>query len=120
MSLIPNVIDVASNVPTTYQMSSSSSSVCHPQMSDLNSKISSIPTLTKSKSSSPQQRCQSCKKKKKLFIECKFCTLFFCCSCIIPEIHHCSEQKKCVSQKVDELSKTLMNGLCVADKVDKI
>ena len=121
MSLIPTVTDVASNIPTIYNTLplSSPSTPCNPHMSNLNTITPPIPTLPKSKTSTPQRRCQSCKKKK-LFIECKFCTLFFCCSCIIPEVHNCAEQKKCVSHKIDELSKTLMNGLCVADKVNKI
>lgn len=117
MSSIPVVANVASNVHDIYYHTSSSS--CNPQMSNLTTTTPPISTLPKSKSSTPQRRCQSCKKKK-LFIECKFCTLFFCCSCIMPEVHNCAEQKKCTSQKIDELSKSLMNGLCIADKVNKI
>ena len=126
MSLIPAVTDIASNVSDIYYHASSSSSSSsssspsyNPQMSNLNTITQPSPTLSKSKSPTLQRRCQSCKKKK-LFVECKFCTLLFCCSCIMPEVHRCAEQKKCTSHKIDELSKTLMNGLCIADKVNKI
>lgn len=61
-------------------------------------------------------RCKLCNKKK-ITIDCKYCTSTFCCYCILPEIHECEKILELKTQAQLELSETLKNSKCIKDKI---
>jgi predicted nucleic acid binding AN1-type Zn finger protein len=51
---------------------------------------------------------------------CSFCSRNHCNSHRLPEMHHCKKMDLCKKISFSRNEQMLINGLCVARKVDKI
>lgn len=66
-------------------------------------------------------RCSNCKKKTGINkLNCKFCHLDFCTTCLQPEYHKCSELLDCKTQSKQILSEQLFSNKCVKIKLEKL
>lgn len=65
-------------------------------------------------------RCEYCKKKKGMLLECKNCNKELCSRCIDLTIHKCDEIDKLKKRKREELENKLMSEKIESNKIIKI
>lgn len=52
--------------------------------------------------------------------ECKFCSFNYCIDHNMPELHHCSQFSQHIASLKEKNRETLINGKCVANKIQQI
>lgn len=65
-------------------------------------------------------RCKYCKRKKAILLECKYCNIGYCSSCIEISRHECQKSEECRKRKRDELEERLLSEKSIQNKVIKI
>ena len=65
-------------------------------------------------------RCNKCSKKKSILLECKYCNISFCSSCIELDIHSCENKNECRKRKLKELENDLLSAKQEKNKIIKI
>ena len=65
-------------------------------------------------------RCNNCRKKTSIPLECKYCKKEHCMSCRYEDVHKCEKINIMKEDKIMILEKTLMNQKTVSNKIKKI
>ena len=67
-------------------------------------------------------KCKSCNKKvtKIYAIECSYCNESYCMACRMPEVHNCTDMKKCKQVSLTNLETRLLKEKTVNPKVESI
>jgi hypothetical protein len=65
-------------------------------------------------------KCNNCRKKKSILLECKYCNIAFCSACIELDIHKCKKINECRKRKRETLENKLLSEKSVINKVIKI
>lgn len=65
-------------------------------------------------------RCQHCKKKCAMPMECKQCQIQLCVKCYRPEAHKCEKLEHFIRLKKLDHIKNLESSKCVSTKMEKI
>ena len=65
-------------------------------------------------------RCNFCKKKKSILLDCKYCKIDFCAKCIDILNHQCNNLDDCKKRKRDELENKLYSEKVEGLKIIKI
>lgn len=68
-----------------------------------------------------KKRCKNCRKKnKRIYMQCKYCNLNFCVSCLNTDIHKCKNIDVMLNKKRSELKEILLSSDSNFSKIDKI
>ena len=65
-------------------------------------------------------KCQYCRKKFQLPMDCKSCNKKLCISCYSPEIHKCCNYDIIIRKEKEKLNEKLLNQKCISNKIEKI
>ena len=65
-------------------------------------------------------RCNKCRRKTSMPIQCKYCEKEHCMACRYEDVHKCENINVMRDDKIMLLEKTLMNQKTVSRKIDKI
>lgn len=64
-------------------------------------------------------KCNICKRKKIILMQCKFCNNDMCTYCLLPETHNCTDITSCIQQSKEILSNDLINNKVIKEKIVK-